>query len=62
MQKMTMTQMREIMEQTPKHLKGTQQKLERTLGYFTKAGANWSYLAGWTYDGDLVVTRFGEVM
>ena len=50
-----------IIENTKKEIKGTHQSIYITLGFFTKAGANWSYHAGWTYEGDLVVTVFGEV-
>lgn len=60
--KLTRKQIEIIREQTKKELKGTYQSICTTLGRYTPSQANWSYLAGWTYDGDLVVTRFGKVM
>lgn len=50
-----------IIKKTKKSLKGKQFSIMTTLGYFMPYGANWSYHAGWTYDGDLVVTVFGQV-
>lgn len=50
-----------IIEATKKSLKGKQISIYKTLGYFSPYGANWSYHAGWTYNGDLVVTVFGQV-
>ena len=60
--KLTKKQIEDIREMTKKELKGTQKSICKTLGYFQPLGANWSWVAGWTYEGDLVVTRFGEVM
>jgi hypothetical protein len=60
--KLTRKQIEIIREQTKKELKGTHQSICTTLGWYTPSQANWSYLAGWTYDGNLVVTRFGEVV
>ncbi len=60
--KLTKKQIDIIRAHTPEELKGTQTTISQTLGYFQPYEANWSYLAGWTYDGVLVVTRFGEVM
>jgi hypothetical protein len=54
-----------IRANTPEKHKGKQTVIIDSLGYFTPAGANWSYRAGWAeIDGArvLVVTRFGEVM
>lgn len=59
--KLTLKQIREIINHTKKELKATQQSLAQELGYYQSVGANWSYIAGWTYDGDLVVTVFGQV-
>ena len=59
--KLSKKQINEIIKQTKKELKGTQQSIATQLGYFRPAAANWAYLAGWTYSGDLVVTVFGEV-
>lgn len=59
---LTKKQIETIRRHTPEALKGTQVMICETLGYFQPAGANWSYRAGWTRDGILVVTRFGEVM
>lgn len=50
-----------IISKTKKSLKGYHASLATTLGYFHPVGANWSYHAGWTYEGDLVVTVFGEI-
>lgn len=60
--KLTKKQIKIIIEQTKKELKGTQKSICKTLGYFQPLGANWSFVAGWTYEGDLVATRFGEVI
>ena len=60
--KLTKKQIDAIRAHTPEELKGKQVHFAETLGYFQKSGANWSYIAGWTYDGALVVTRFGEVL
>lgn len=60
--KLTKKQIDMIIAHTPKELKGIQLGIQTTLGYFMPASANWCYVAGWTYDGELVVTRFGEVM
>jgi len=58
---MTKKEVNAIIENTKKELKGKQMPICRTLGYFQKAGANWRYIAGWTCEGDLVVTVFGKV-
>lgn len=60
--KLTKAQMELIVEHTKKELKGTHQNIATDFGYFQPSGANWCYKAGWTYDGDLVVTCFGEVV
>ena len=60
--KLTKKQIEIIRENTKQELKGTQKSICRTLGYYQPSGVNWSWVAGWTYEGDLVVTRFGEVM
>ena len=60
--KLTKKQIDLIRKNTPDALKGTQTTIRDFLGSFTPSGANWSYYAGWTRDGILVVTRFGEVM
>ena len=60
--KLTKKQIETIRANTREELKGYHQALRQTLGYFTPYGANWSFCAGWTYEGDLVVTRFGEVI
>lgn len=51
-----------IREHTPAELKGKQVSIWEELGYYSPASANWSYRAGWTRDGVLVLTRFGEVL
>ena len=60
--RLTKKQIDIIILKTKKELKGKQTSLCNILGTYTKSGANWSYIVGWTYDGDLVVTRFGEVL
>lgn len=50
-----------IIKRTPAHLKGTFPKIEETFGYYAKPETNWSYIAGWTKDGDLVVTVYVQV-
>lgn len=59
--KLTRKQIEMIIKNTKPELKGTQPLIVETLGYFQKAETNWSYRAGWTSEGDLVVTVFGEV-
>lgn len=60
--KLTRKQIEIIRSHTPEELKGKQVRIAETLGTYQKSGANWSYIVGWTYDGDLVVTAFGEVL
>lgn len=62
MNKLTKKQIDLIRSHTPADLKGKQMTISQTLGYFQPCEANWAYLAGWTHDGNLIVTRFGEVM
>ncbi len=59
---LTRKQIDEIIRHTPEELKGTFAKIEDRLGKFQKSGANWAYIAGWTKEGVLVVTAFGEIM
>lgn len=59
--KLTKKQIDIIIRHTKKSLKGKYASISTTLGYYTPSGANWSYVAGWTYDGYLVVTVFGQV-
>lgn len=60
--RLTRKQINLIVENTPEHLLGTQAHIHTTFGAYSPSNANWSYVAGWTADGDLVVTRFGEVV
>lgn len=60
--RLTKKQIEIIRENTKAELKGKQATLYTILGYYQPSGANWSYQAGWTYEGDLVVVRFGEIM
>ena len=60
--RLTRKQTNLIIENTPEQLIGTQAHIHSVLGAYSKSDANWSYVAGWTADGDLVVTRFGEVV
>ena len=59
---LTKKQIELIRENTPEELKGYYVSIKTTLGYFQPSGANWRWVAGWTYEGQLVVTRFGEIM
>lgn len=59
--KLTKKQIDIIIANTPAKLKGTYPAIVADLGYFMKADANWSYKAGYTFDGYLVVTVFGCV-
>lgn len=59
--KLTKQQIYTIIKHTKPKLKGTPASICEELGYYQKIGTNWSYIAGWTYDGDLVVTVFGQV-
>lgn len=59
---LTKKQIEFIRKQTKEELKGKQKSICVTLGYFHPSNANWAWVAGWTYEGDLVVTRFGEVV
>lgn len=62
MSKLTKSQINQIIARTPKGLDGKQPTIVDSLGYFRKSGANWAYRAGWTDDGNLVVTVFGAVV
>jgi len=59
--KLTKKQIKLIIERTKKELINTSQSICEMLGYYQPNGANWSYQAGWTYEGELVVTVFGQV-
>ena len=60
--KLTKKQIELIRSHTPEDLKGKQDRIKESIGYYQPREANWSYFAGWNYDGILIVTRFGEVM
>ena len=60
--KLTKKQIDAIRAHTPAELKGKQVSIYDSLGSYSKANTNWSYRAGWTREGVLVVTVFGEVM
>ena len=65
MSRLTKRQIQQIIKRTPIELKGTcpgSSYIREVLGAYTPAEANWSYVAGWTAEGQLVVIRFGEVM
>ena len=62
MTKLTKKQIRAIVAHTPAELKGQQVQLDDTLGYYQPSNANWSYRAGWTSDGALVVDYFGKIL
>ena len=65
MTKLTKRQIQQIIMHTPKELKGKRigsSGIREILGSFTPYEANWSYVAGWTYNGELVVIRCGEIM
>lgn len=58
---LTLRQIKRIIEHTPEHLKGKFVSIHIELGSFVPSGCNWGYRAGWTADGELVVTVFGKV-
>lgn len=60
--KLTKKQMNEIIKRTRPELIGKQVSIHDELGFYSRADWNWGYKAGWTNAGDLVVTRFGEVV
>lgn len=60
--KLTRKQIDLIIKHTKKGLKGKYVSISTTLGWYTPSNANWSYFAGWDYSGNLIVTRFGQVM
>lgn len=63
---LTKKQIKIIIDHTPAALKGKQIGWTGdTLGHFTPAGANWSYVAKYIYYNGaplLVVTQFGEIL
>jgi len=62
---LTKRQIQQIIKRTPKELKGQLKGdgiIREVMGIFTPAGANWSYVAGWTADDKLIVIRCGEIM
>ena len=62
---LTKKQIEIIRENTPQELKGSQQSIMVTLGYYQPKNANWCYDAGYIeFKGCeiLIVTRFGQVM
>ena len=61
MTKLTRRQIQHIIKRTPQELRGTFPEIMEEFGQFQPEGANWSYRAGWTWDGVLVVTVFGQV-
>lgn len=63
--KLTKAQIDRIIKNTHPELKGQNHGsfiLAEELGSYTPTEANWSFRAGWTNNGDLVVIRFGEIM
>ena len=60
--KLTKKQIDLIREKTDRDMVGKQRVIATELGYYMPSNANWAYRAGWTRDGQLVVTVFGEVM
>ena len=59
--KLTKKQIDIIIAHTPIELKGTCQTIVESFGYYMPSNANWSYHAGYTSNGFLVVTVFGHV-
>lgn len=62
---LTRRQIQQIIKRTPQELRGKaigSSGIREVFGRFTPSGANWSYVAGWTDDGILVVIRFGTIM
>ena len=62
MTKLTKKQIRAIVTHTPAELRNQPARLVDTLGYYQPSNANWSYRAGWTSDGALVVDYFGKIL
>ena len=60
--KLTRKQTEIVRQMTRYDLAGKQVSIHTTLGYYQPSQANWCYIVGWTAEGDLVCTRFGEVM
>ena len=60
--KLTKKQVNAIIAHTPRELVGKSVSIAETLGGYSRPDWNWGYRVGWTYDGVLLVTRFGEVM
>ena len=61
--RLTLSQIKIIVKRTPKELEGRQMiHFVEELGYFVCRNANWVYVAGWTDEGLLVVTRFGSIV
>ena len=60
--RLTLSQIKIIVKRTPKELEGRQIHFVEELGYFVRRNANWTYVAGWTDEGLLVVTRFGSIV
>ena len=59
--KLTKKQIQIIIDQTPDELRGTFCDVYPVLGYFSHVETNWGYKAGYTRDGVLVVTVFGQI-
>ena len=60
--KLTKKQIDAIRAHTSESLKGTFPLIVETFGFYSRPDWNWGYKAGWTSDGVLVVTQFGEVV
>lgn len=59
---LTLKQLKIISQQMNKKLVGRQCKIFTTLGYYRPVYANWCYECGWDYNGNLIITRFGQVV
>lgn len=60
--KLTKGQINAIIDHTPADLVGKFPWISETLGGYSRPEWNWGYRAGWTSEGVLVVTCFGEVI
>ena len=60
--KLTKKQIVAIIQHTPDELRNQPVHLTETWGDYQPSNANWSYRAGWTSDGALVVDYFGKIL
>lgn len=59
---LTLKQLKIISKQINRKLIGKSCSIMTTLGYYQPRNANWAYVVGWDYYGNLVITQFGQVV